>query len=80
MDEPAHSFLKGKMMKRSLLRALALICMLVMPVSAGVTHAQEEDAAFASGLNEPATRYSSEGDPVLELQVTGVEPDWQDYG
>jgi hypothetical protein len=69
-------------MKRTV-RLLMLLGLLVSP--ALVASAQTpvatsgEPQAFASGVGQPATFFDDRGNPVLEVVVTGMELDWQDY-
>lgn len=69
-------------MKR-MVRLLIMLALLVSP--ALVASAQTpvvtsgEPRAFASGVGQPATFFDDRGNPILEVVVTGMEMDWQDY-
>ncbi len=50
--------------------------LLIVDISEGAL----ENSALANGLNTPATWTDERGNPVATIEVTGINPDWQDYG
>ncbi len=68
---------------KGMVRLLIMLALLVSP--ALVASAQTpvvtsgEPQAFASGVGQPATFFDDRGNPILEVVVTGMEMDWQDY-
>lgn len=69
-------------MKR-MVRFAMLLVLLMLPavaVSAQTPVATSgEPTAFASGVGQPATFFDDRGNPVLEVVVTAMENDWQEY-
>lgn len=70
-------------MNKHLLRLVVLICVLCMPMFSATAQTPEAatgpSTAFGPGIGEPATFFDDRGNPIMEIVVTGVEVDWQDY-
>ncbi len=49
--------------------------LLLVDIREGAT----ENSALAVGLNTPATLTDDRGNPIATIEVTGINPDWQDY-
>lgn len=68
---------------KNVVRIVALFGLLIAPtmiVSAQTPEAASgEPSAYASGMNTPATFFDDRGNAVFEVEVTGIEHDWQDY-
>lgn len=69
-------------MKRMVRFAMVLVLLMLpaVAVSAQTPVATPgESTAFASGIGQPATFFDERGNPVLEVVVTAMENDWQEY-